>query len=238
MVKAGVCKTPIAGSNPAVASMRTPDGLRTGSIGSEPAVVSEATMDERAEAVLRRLHEEDSRDRVDGTPRSRRLRAVTPEVGRFLHLLVKLAGAQRVLEVGMSGGCSTIWLATAARETGGRVTTLELDHAKIDRARRNLAAAGVDDIVTIVEGDAHRTLGTLKGPFDFAFLDTEKELYVDFLQPLVSLLRPGGALIADNVLSHAEELASFREAAESHPDLECVLVPIPRGELVCRKRSE
>jgi caffeoyl-CoA O-methyltransferase len=195
-------------------------------------------MDKRAEAVLRRLREEDSRDRLDGTPRSRRLRAVTSEVGRFLHLLVKLTGAQRILEVGMSCGCSTVWLATAARETGGQVTTLELDRAKIERARQNLAAAGVDDIVTIVEGDARQTLGTLKGAFDFAFLDAEKELYVDFLEPLVSLLRPGGVLIADNVLSHADELASFREAAESHPDLECVLVPIPRGELMCRKRAK
>ena len=195
-------------------------------------------MDQRAEAVLRRLHEEDGRDRVDGTPRSRRLRAVTPEVGRFLHLLVKLTGAQRVLEVGMSGACSTIWLATAARETGGSVTTLELDQAKIQRARQNLAAAGVDDIVTIVEGDAHQTLRTLRGPIDYAFLDAEKELYADFLEPLVGLLRPGGVLIADNVLSHAEELAAFREAAESHPDLECVLIPIPRGELMCRKRCD
>jgi caffeoyl-CoA O-methyltransferase len=195
-------------------------------------------MDKRAEAVLRCLQEEDSRDRLDGTPRSRRLRAVTAEVGRFLHLLVKLTGAQRILEVGMSCGCSTIWLATAARETSGRVTTLELDRAKIERARQNLAAAGVDDIVTIVEGDARQTLRTVKGPFDFAFLDAEKELYVDFLEPLVSLLRPGGVLIADNVLSHAGELASFREAAESHPDLECVLVPIPRGELMCRKRAK
>jgi caffeoyl-CoA O-methyltransferase len=197
--------------------------------------MSGTIMDERAEAVLGRLHDEDGRDRVDGTPRSRRLRAVTPEVGRFLHLLVKLTAAQRILEVGMSGGCSTIWLATAARETGGRVTTLELDPGKIERARQNLALSGVDDIVTIVDGDARETLGTLQGPFDFAFLDAEKELYLEFLQPLVTLLRPGGVLVADNVLSHTEELASFRKAAESHPDLECVLVPIPRGELLCRK---
>ena len=214
------------------------DGLRTGPIGSEPAVVSWGVMDQRAQAVLRRLQEEDSRDRVDGTPRSRRLRAVTAEVGRFLHLLVKLAGARRILEVGMSCGCSTIWLAMAAQETGGSVTTLELDPAKVERARLNFAMAGVDDIVTILEGDAHETLRTLVGPFDFAFLDAEKELYVDFLESLVGLLRPGGVLVADNVLSHARELATFREAAESHPELECVLIPIPRGELVCRKRSE
>ena len=195
-------------------------------------------MDQRAQAVLHRLEEEDRRDRVDGTSRSLRLRAVTPEVGRFLHVLVKLAGALRILEVGTSCGCSTIWLATAARETGGGVTTLELDPAKIERARLNFAAAGVDDIVTVVEGDAHKTLRTLRGPFDFAFLDAEKEIYRDLLEPLIALLRPGGALVADNVLSHAEDLATFREAAESHPKLECVLVPIPRGELMCRKRSE
>ena len=194
-------------------------------------------MDKRAERVLRRLEDEDSRDRVDGTPRHLRLRAVTPEVGRFLHLLVKLTSARRILELGMSCGYSTIWLATAARETGGRVTTLELDPAKIERARQSLALAGVDDTVTIVEGDAHQTLETLRAPFDFAFLDTDKSYFLDFLGPLVGLLRPGGVLVADNLLSHADELAPFREAAESHRELECVLVPIPRGELVCRKRG-
>ncbi|OGO50777.1 MAG: hypothetical protein A2148_03550 [Chloroflexi bacterium RBG_16_68_14] len=194
-------------------------------------------MDERAAAVLRRLEEEDRRDRADGTPRERRLRSVTPEVGAFLNLLVKIAGARRILEVGTSGGYSTVWLATAAGETGGHVTTLEIDPAKIERARRSLSDAGMDDLVTIVEGDGRQTLATLDGPFDLAFLDTEKELYLDFLEPLVRLLRPGGLLVADNLLSHADDLAGFREAAESHPELECVLIPIPRGELLCRKRG-
>ncbi len=186
---------------------------------------------------MRRLEEEDRRDRSDGTPRERRLRAVTPEVGRFLSLLVRIADARRILEVGTSCGYSTLWLATAARSTGGHVTTLEIDPAKVARTRQNLAEAGIEGSVTMVEGDAHDTLAGLEGPFDFAFLDAEKEFYPDFLTPLVSLLRPGGLLVADNLLSHADQLAAFRRAAESHPDLECVLVPIPRGELLCRKRS-
>ena len=195
-------------------------------------------MNEQTLAVLRRLEEEDRLDREDGTPQALRLRAVTPEVWRFLHLLVKIAGARRILEVGASGGYSTIALATAARETGGRVTTLEIDPAKIERAGRNLAEAGVDDLVTTLEGDALRTLSGLDGPFDFVFLDFEKELYAEALNPLVDLLRPGGLLVADNLLSHAQELAAFRQAAESHPELECMLVPIPRGELLCRKTLE
>ncbi len=200
-------------------------------------MLADSAVDSRTEEVLRRLESEDSVDRADGTPRERRLRSVTPEVGRFLHLLVKLMGAREILEVGTSGGYSTIWLASAARETNGRVTTLELLPAKIERARHNLAAAGLQDIITIVEGDAHQTITTLEGPFDLAFLDAEKEFYLDFLEPLVRLLRPGGVLIADNLLSHAEALAPFRQAAESHPELECILIPIPRGELLARKRD-
>ncbi len=194
-------------------------------------------MDRRVGDVLRRLEEEDTLDRADGTPRQLRLRAVTPDVGQFLRLLVKLTDARHIVEIGTSGGYSTIWLASAARETGGRVTTLELDAAKVERARLNFTQAGVDDLVTIVEGDAHQTLGTLKGSFDLAFLDAEKEFYLDFLAPLVGLLRRGGVLVADNVLSHAQELAPFREAAESRADLECVLVPFPRGELMCVKHG-
>ncbi len=194
-------------------------------------------MDRQAGDVLRRLAEEDSLDRVDGTPRQLRLRAVTADVGQFLRLLVKLTDARHILEIGTSGGYSTIWLASAARETGGRVTTLELDAAKVERAQENLAQASLDGVVTIVEGDAHETLEALEGPFDLAFLDADKEFYLDFLEPVAGLLRTGGVLIADNVLSHADDLAAFRAAAESRADLECVLVPFLRGELLCLKRD-
>ncbi|MCH8814976.1 MAG: O-methyltransferase [Chloroflexi bacterium] len=194
-------------------------------------------MDAQIEKVLRDLEEEDARDRTDGTSRKLRLRAVTPEAGRFLHLIVKLTSAQRILEAGTSSGYSTIWLASAARETGATVTTLEIDPAKIERARRSLAAAGLDDVVTIVEGDANETVQSTPGSFDFIFLDIEKELYDGLLNPLVEKLRPGGILIADNLLSHAEDLATFREHAEAHPELECQLIPIPKGELLCRKKT-
>ncbi|HXF52133.1 MAG TPA: O-methyltransferase [Dehalococcoidia bacterium] len=193
-------------------------------------------MEQRLARVLRRLEREDREERERGVPQHLRLRAVTPEVGRFLNLMTKAIGARRILEIGTSGGYSTLWLADAARETGGAVTTLELDPAKVERARRTFVDAGVDRLVTVVPGDARETLATLEPGFDLVFLDAEKDLYLELLEPLVRLLRPGGLLIADNLLSHADDLAAFRQAAERHPELDCVLVPIPRGELLCRKR--
>ena len=194
---------------------------------------------DRAQAVLRRLEDEDRADRSDGTPQSGRLRAISPEVGRFLQLLVKIGRTQRLLEIGTSGGYSTITLALALRETGCTITSLELDPAKVERAGRNLAEAGVEGIVTVREGDALAMLtGLGSGSFDFVFLDFEKELYLQALEPIVRVLAPCGLLVADNLLSHADDLAEFRAAAETHPELECVLIPIPRGELVCRKRGD
>lgn len=194
-------------------------------------------MEDRLARALERLEREDREERERGAAQHLRLRAVTPEVGRFLNLMAKVIGARRILEIGTSGGYSTLWLADAARETGGVVTTLELDPAKVERARRTFVDAGVEGLVTVVPGDARETLATLEPGLDFVFLDAEKPLYLELLEPLVRLLWPGGLLIADNLLSHADDLAAFREAAECHPELDCVLVPIPRGELLCRKRT-
>ncbi len=194
-------------------------------------------MEDRLTRALERLEREDREERERGVPQHLRIRAVTPEVGRFLNLMAKAIGARRILEIGTSGGYSTLWLADAARETGGAVTTLELDPAKVERARRTFVDAGVEGVVTVVPGDARETLATLEPGFDLVFLDAEKPLYLELLEPLVRLLRPGGLLIADNLLSHADDLAAFRDAAERHPELDCVLVPIPRGELLCRKRT-
>ena len=188
-------------------------------------------MDGHIEAVLRRLEEEDARDRADGTPQERRLRSVTSEVGRLLHVLVKLAGARRLLEVGASGGYSTIWTATATRDAGGSLTTLEIDPVKVALARESLRDAGLEGAVTIVEGDAFEYMRSRTEPADFVFLDAEKEDYLAFLGLIVPLLTLGGVLVADNLISHEADLREFREAALDDPRLSAVVVPIGRGEL-------
>ena len=188
-----------------------------------------------ASAVLARLEQRDSLEREQNVPHERRLRQITADVGRFLHVVVLATRPHAILEIGTSGGYSTIWLATAARHVGAGVVTLEVDPAKIRQATAHLREAGVDDIVTVVQGDAFAYLRDCRQPVDFVFLDAEKDDYLSYLGLIVPLLSPGGVLVADNLLSHAELLAGFRERALSHPGLSAVVVPIGRGELLAVK---
>ena len=185
--------------------------------------------------VISRLEDRDRIDRADGTPRSRRLRAVTHDVGEFLLTLALATRAQDILEIGTSGGYSTLWLALAARRNDGLVTTFENDPEKVAIARATFAEAGVEDVVHLRAEDARAGLGTLEAPADLVFLDSEKEQYLPLLPQLVALLREGGVLVADNLISHADDLSAFREAALGHPSLLGSVVPVGRGELVAVK---
>ncbi len=192
-------------------------------------------IDPQARAVLDQLERQDALERERDVPRRERLRQVTPDVGRFLHVLVLATRPGRILEIGTSGGYSTIWLATAARAVGAAVTTLEIDPAKVQVADANLRDAGLTDVATLLPGDAFEYLRGRTEPVDFVFLDAEKEDYLAFLDLIVPLLPVGGLLVADNLISHAEDLAEFRRRVESDPRLSTVVVPIGRGELLAAK---
>ncbi|KAA9130737.1 O-methyltransferase [Microbacterium caowuchunii] len=124
---------------------------------------------------------------------------VAPVNAKFLHLLARIAGARRVLEIGTLGGYSTIWLARALPE-GGRVTTIEAEPANADVARRNLARAGVQHRVEIVVGRGADVLPTLTGPFDLVFIDADKESNTIYLDAAARLGRPGTVVVVDNVV--------------------------------------
>ena len=184
---------------------------------------------------MRRIEAEDARDRLDGTPRERRLRAIQPEVGEFLLAIATAVSARTIVEVGTSAGYSTLWLALAAERTGGRVTTFDVDPAKVQIAGRNLAEAGLSHRVDSRLEDGLAGLQRMAAQADLVFIDAEKEDYESFLEPAVRALRTGGTLVADNLTSHAEELAGFREKALAHPHLSGLVVPIGRGELLAVK---
>jgi caffeoyl-CoA O-methyltransferase len=183
-------------------------------------------------AVMATLEARDAADRIDGTPRSRRLRAISPEVGRFLVTLALVGRSRTIVEVGTSAGYSTLWLAVAAERTDGRVITFETDPAKVGLARSTFVEAGVEGRVELRPIDGAVGLATFVGTVDLVFLDAEKEDYVRLLEPAIEALRPGGLLVADNLVSHEAELAGFRETALRDPRLAGLVVPIGRGELV------
>jgi len=161
---------------------------------------------------------------------------VGPEGGAFLAWLVGLLNAQRVLEVGTSNGYSGIWLARAVAATGGVLVTLEIDRRKIAMARENFGRAGLAEHITLVEGPALTSLAALGGAFELVFIDADKPQYVDYLREVKRLVRPGSVIVADNVASHADETAAYRESTLSDPALESVELPLAGGFFVSRVR--
>jgi predicted O-methyltransferase YrrM len=124
---------------------------------------------------------------------------VTPEAGRLLYALVRATRPETVVEFGMSLGLSGIHLAAAVRDNGaGRVVTTELSRAKVTAAKRNFVDAGLDNVITVLEGDALQTLAELDGPVGFVLLDGWKELYLPVLQLLEPRLSSGALVVADN----------------------------------------
>lgn len=133
------------------------------------------------------------------------------ETGCFLYMLVKVKKAKNILEVGTSNGYSTIWLAWAAKEKNGKVTTIERDRKKIDEARENFKKAGLDNI-TILEGDATEVTKTLAADgerFDFVFLDATKKEYLTYLKNVIGCLEHGAVITADNVIVFREKMQDF-----------------------------
>lgn len=119
---------------------------------------------------------------------------VSPEDGKVLRLLTEAVGARKVVEIGTSNGYSGIWFCLALQNTGGKLITHEIDSARASLARENFKRAGVDDLITLVEGDAHEEVTKLKGPIDVLFIDADKEGYMDYLNKLLPLVRRAGLL--------------------------------------------
>jgi len=183
---------------------------------------------------MRYLEEIDANDRLDGTPRMQRLRQIPPETGKFLALLAAGAPEGNVLEIGTSAGYSTLWLAIAALAAGRRIVTFEVLPEKVKLARETIRAAGLEDIVELIAGDGRGHLARYE-EIGFVFLDAEKEVYGDCYELVVPRLVKGGLLVADNAINHREALAPMLERALSDERVDALIVPIGKGELVCRK---
>jgi predicted O-methyltransferase YrrM len=153
---------------------------------------------------------------------------VPPDDGRLLRLLAESIGAKHVVEIGTSNGYSGIWMLLALRKTGGKLTTFEINEERAALARENFKRAGVDDLVTLVMGDAHETVTKLEEPIDLVFLDADKRGYVDYLTKLLPLVRPGGLIVAHNITPHMAD-PRYIKAITTNPKLESLLLNGQRG---------
>ena len=166
--------------------------------------------------------------------------AVGEDVGRLMHAMVVGLKAQIVVELGTSYGYSTMFLADAARATGGRVYSYDIAASKQAYARERLGRLGLADRVEFRLGDAGEMLKGQPGPVDFALIDHAKELYVPGLERLAPLLGNGAAVIADNMLfpPHAiKDAEIYRAAVRAMPDMESVLIPMGSGIDLAVKRG-
>lgn len=161
---------------------------------------------------------------------------VLPEDGRLMRMFTEALEAKHVAELGTANGYSAMWFCLALRETGGKLTTHEIDPQRIAMAKENFRRAGVEDLVTLVEGDAHETIKRLAGPIDVVLLDAEKEGFCDYLEKLLPLVRKGGLIIAHDSSGQADMMDDYFKAITENPALESVLVDASRwGMCITRK---
>jgi predicted O-methyltransferase YrrM len=189
---------------------------------------------EREEELWETLGPEEAERRIDEM-----LLPVGRATGSFLNLLVKEAGARRILEVGSSFGYSTVWLAEAARAVDGKVISLELKAAKTEYATIRLARAGLADFVEFGVGDALASLAALPGPFDLVLIDLWKNLYVPVFELLHPKLAPGALVVADNMIEPASarlHAQAYRRAVQAASDMTSVLLPVGNGIELSRYR--
>lgn len=172
---------------------------------------------------------------------------IAPDQAVLLRLLLRLIGARRVLEIGTFLGSSALIMAEAMSPEG-RVVCLDMNPEWAEQARRLWEESGVSERIELHLGDAHETVRTLEGPFDAVLVDADKTGYLDYLEQVTPLLRPGGLLMVDNTLWYGRiidpddnspdtvALRRFNERLAAHPDYDVAMVAVGDGFTLAHRR--
>lgn len=174
-------------------------------------------------------------DRTNGTPRLVRLRQIPPETGKFIGMLLASSPEGNAVEIGTSAGYSSMWLGLACREVNRKLFTFELLEEKIRLAEETFSVTKLDDVITLIKGDALVNIEKLN-EISFCFLDAEKSMYYECYEKIIPKMVKGGILVADNAINHYEALRPMIDMANNDTRVDSVIVPIGKGELVCRIR--
>jgi len=169
--------------------------------------------------------------------RNKKMLNLDPQEAQLMSIMVRSGQRKRLLEIGTSNGYSSIWLAWSVQFTGGHLISLERDADKQAMADANLKRAGLRDKVDLLLGDATELVSQLKGTFDFVFFDADRLSAPEQLKLLLPKLEAGALLLADNVLSHPEQIAPYLEAISSLPEFEHMVIPIGKGLSVAYKQG-
>ncbi|MGY1843984.1 O-methyltransferase [Modestobacter sp. SYSU DS0875] len=195
-------------------------------------------MTEEFDDVVRALHEEGARLDADRANPAKRPRNLSPDAAALLAVVVQAMGAGRVLEIGTSNGFSTLWLARAVQEHDGTVLSVDVDAVGQQAAAANLARVGLAEHVELRCADGGDVLRRLPdGGQDVVFLDAERSRYADWWPHPVRVLRAGGLLAIDNVLSHPDQVADVRGRIEADPRLTSTVAPVGKGLLLAVRRA-
>jgi len=186
-------------------------------------------MDQQLASFLAELYRQDQENDARQEDRRQKMLNLEPETAHLVSLLVRSGRYRRLLEIGTSNGYSTCWLAWSVGQTGGRVTSIDRDAAKHRLAEANLRQAGVRELVELRCGEASELIATLQGPFDCVLFDADRQSAPAQVRQLLPRLTPTVLLLADNALSHPQDLAAYLEAIRALPDFEQMIVPVGKG---------
>ena len=196
-------------------------------------------MDDRLRGFLDRLYQDGLRHDAAESDRLRRRRNLEPDAAALLSVVVQAMGAVRVLEIGTSNGYSAVWLADAVRPGGGTVTSVDVDAQAQRAAVANLDEAGLSAWVDLVSADGGRVLAELPAESqDVVLLDAERTEYTRWWPHPVRVLRRGGLLVIDNVLSHPDEVAPVLGLIRAEPRLSSAVVPTGKGQLYAVRTAD
>lgn len=194
------------------------------------------TMDPQLASLLAEIQDWGQSHDLSEPDGSRKMRNLRPETAELVSLLVQCSRRTRLLEIGTSSGYSTIWLAWSLKVSGGSLISIDHSEEKLAMADENLRRAGLRDSVDLRHGDATDVARTLAGPFDFIFFDSVQVRPHLQLEVLLPKLAPDALVLADNALSHAEEMAPFFALIDSRPAFRRIVVPVGKGLCIAHQQ--
>lgn len=159
------------------------------------------------------------------------------EVGKFLGLLVHLKQAKKVLEIGTCIGYSSVWIATALSQTGGKLTSIEYDKQFGELTQKHIASAGLANYSDIILGNAEEEIKKLEGSYDIVFQDSDKSLYASMLEDCIRLVKLGGIIVADDTLfkamgiegTYSDAINKYNTIVKKDDRLLSMILPIGSG---------